>query len=278
MPRPIRAKYTIPYGAQYGAWRANGTRKHNGTDYHCPIGTPIYGTGEGGTVTHIGYNGDVWLGLGHNVTIKYGNRSTLDAHMRSRTPLSVGSKVGPNTLVGYVGQTGNAVNADPKGPHDHHELRINGSLTNPEAYYGSGTAGGGITPIEPEKKKKDIKMHMARHPNGAITLIGEVTYQQLTANQYANNVPAYGDYIQYTAEGYQQQLNDVEYRRQVQAALIAGKSALTVDPAAVAAKVKTNLEADFNRLSGQIEDINITVGAPTAEEVAAAVREAIIKD
>jgi hypothetical protein len=121
-------------------------------------------------------------------------------------------------------------------------------------------------------------MHMARHPNGAITLIGEVTYQQLNANQYANNVPAYGDYIQYSAEGYQQQMIDVEFRRQALAALIAGKSALTIDPAAVAAKVKTNLESDFDRLSGQIEDINIAVGAPTAGEIAAAVREAIIKD
>lgn len=140
MPHPIRAKYTVPYGAAFGAGRANGARKHAATDYHCPQGTAIYGTGDGGVVTHIGYNGDPWLGLGHNITIKYpGGRTTIDAHMRespTKHGIRVGSTIGANTLIGYVGLTGNAVNASPPGAHDHHEVRIFGVLINPEAYYG----------------------------------------------------------------------------------------------------------------------------------------------
>lgn len=147
MPRPIRAAYTIPYGAAFGAIRAGGKRTHQGTDYHAPQGTPIYGTGEGGKVIGIGYNGDAWLGLGHNITIQYPDGKTLDAHMRSRTPLVIGQAVGPNTLVGYVGLTGNAVNASPPGSHDHHQ-RWNrfGQLINPEAFYGTSLAGN--TPTE----------------------------------------------------------------------------------------------------------------------------------
>lgn len=150
MPRPIRDKFTIPNGAAFGAQRAGGARRHNGTDYHCPVGTPIYGTGEGGRVTHVGANMDRLLGLGHNVTISYPDGTTLDAHMLARTPLRVGSEVGPNTLVGYVGLTGNAVNASPPGSHLHHERRkTNGLLVNPEAQYGvSSAAGGGHDPIE----------------------------------------------------------------------------------------------------------------------------------
>src|SRR5690606_38994271 len=63
MPRPIRSAYSIPYGAAFGAMRAGGARRHNGTDYHCPVGTPIYGTADAGRALHIGYNGDPTLGM-----------------------------------------------------------------------------------------------------------------------------------------------------------------------------------------------------------------------
>ena len=142
MPRPIRAAFTIPYGAAFGAIRAGGRRRHNGCDYHCPQGTPIYGTETGGVVEHIGYNGDPWMGLGHNISIRYPTGRTIDAHMQFRSPLRVGQTVGPDTLVGYVGLTGNAVNASPPGSHVHHERRkTNGLLVNPENHYGLTTAG-----------------------------------------------------------------------------------------------------------------------------------------
>ena len=162
MPRPIRAAYTIPAGAQFGAPRANGTRIHQGCDYHCPIGTPIYGTGPGGVVTHIGYNGDPNTGSGHNITVIYpGSRITIDMHMREASPLRVGSTVNEHTILGYVGITGNAVNASPPGSHDHHQLTINGKLVDPEVFYGTTTAGESGTPIsEDEEEEDDMKFPM----------------------------------------------------------------------------------------------------------------------
>lgn len=169
MPRPIRSPFTIPYGAQFGAARAGGKRRHNGTDYHCPVGTPIFGTGEGGRVLHIGYNGDPWMGLGHNVTILYPDGKTVDAHMQHRTPLWVGAHVGPNTLVGHVGITGNAVNASPPGSHLHHERRNNnGLLVNPEVYYGGSATPSG-TPITPIEEDEDMPTYeLVQTPDGTV--------------------------------------------------------------------------------------------------------------
>lgn len=151
MPRPIRAAFKIPYGAAFGAVRAGGKRKHEGTDYHCPIGTPIYGTADGGRVTSIGFNGDPKLGLGHNIQVTYpGGVVTLDAHMRERTRLNKGDYVGTNTVIGYVGLTGNAVNADPPGSHDHHQRWHNSVLVNPESVYASSPAST-ATPIPIEE-------------------------------------------------------------------------------------------------------------------------------
>ena len=131
--------------------RAGGRRRHQGLDYHCPIGTPIYGTEDGGRVEFIGYNGHPWMGLGHNIRIRYPSGVTVDAHMSYRSPLSVGDRVGQFTLVGRVGLSGNAINADPPGPHVHHERRDNkGLLVNPATAYGLMLAGGTGTQIEIE--------------------------------------------------------------------------------------------------------------------------------
>lgn len=166
MPRPIRIKYTIPVGAQFGAPRGNGTRIHQGCDYHCPIGTPIYGTAAGGKVSYIGYNGDPITGSGNNVVIRYPDgRITTDMHLRERTPLHVGSPVDADTIVGYVGITGNAVNADPPGSHDHHQMTLNGKLINPESFYGTETASLDLTKIEEEDDMTAIRV---RAENGSI--------------------------------------------------------------------------------------------------------------
>lgn len=138
MPGPIRASYTIPWGAQFGAPRAGG-RHHQGTDYHCPIGTPIYATGDGHIVANVGETG-VGIGFGNYVSISYpGNRITLDGHMRETSSLAVGTPVNSDTIVGYVGITGNAIYADPPGSHDHHQVWLNGNLTDPAIYYGTTT-------------------------------------------------------------------------------------------------------------------------------------------
>lgn len=147
MPRPIRIPFSIPSGAQYGAPRAGG-RHHQGTDYHVPIGTSIYGTRAGGrVVANVGETG-YGIGFGNYVSISYpGGFMTLDGHLRERSPLAVGSAVGTSTVVAAVGLTGNSVYADPPGAHDHHQLWVNGTLVDPEGYYALEPAGSGSAPI-----------------------------------------------------------------------------------------------------------------------------------
>lgn len=146
MPGPMRSAYTVPWGAQYGAARQGG-RHHQGTDYHCPVGTPIYATGYGHISANVGESG-YGIGFGNYVSIVYpGGRQTLDGHLLHRSPLPVGTAVTPNTIVAEVGLTGNAVYADPPGAHDHHQVWLNGVLTDPAAYYGTSSAGGGSTPL-----------------------------------------------------------------------------------------------------------------------------------
>jgi hypothetical protein len=148
MPRPIRAACVIPSGAQFGAPRDGGRRSHQGTDYHCPIGTSIYATGDGRVVSNVGETA-VGVGYGNYITIAYaGGRVTLDGHMRSRSPLAAGTIVNSDTIVGEVGTTGNAIYADPPGSHDHHQVWLSGALTDPESYYGIVTASLDSTPIE----------------------------------------------------------------------------------------------------------------------------------
>lgn len=120
-------------------------------------------------------------------------------------------------------------------------------------------------------QRKKSEMHQARHPNGAISLIGELTYQHVTGNQYANNIPAHGDFIQYTAEGYAQQIIDCETRATIDAARKAAQPISAINRDAIAAKVEANLADDFARLSAEIDEINATYGGPTLAEIDAAV-------
>ena len=148
MSGPIRSAYTVPWGAEFGAGRAGG-RHHQGTDYHCPIGTPIYATGDGHISANVGETG-YGIGFGNYVSIVYpGGRQTLDGHLLARSPLPVGTPVNSDTVVAEVGTTGNAVYASPPGPHDHHQVWLNGVLTDPAAYYGTATAGGGSILLPP---------------------------------------------------------------------------------------------------------------------------------
>lgn len=182
MPHPIRAPYTIPYGAAYGAIRDGGARRHQGCDYHCPIGTPIYGTGPGGRVISSVRESGVGIGFGNYVIIAYpGGRQTLDGHMRERSPLPVGTAVDSSTIVGYVGLTGNAIYASPPGSHDHHQVTISGTLVDPQSVYGTSTAGDGGTPIPAIQSGVD-PMSFSIIPNPG----GNISVQSLITGNYAS--------------------------------------------------------------------------------------------
>ena len=96
----------------WGAPRGDG-RSHEGQDIFAPKGTPIY-SATTGYVVKIGEDN---LG-GHTVSvIGDGGRKYYYAHLDSYAPnLEVGDYVTRNTVLGYVGSTGNA---DGTPPHLH---------------------------------------------------------------------------------------------------------------------------------------------------------------
>ena len=108
-------RLTSPYG-----WRtsyfAGMMSNHQGNDFGCDEGTPIYAS-DGGTVLYAGYQGT----YGNKVEISHGGGyTTIYAHC-SYIVVSVGQTVEQGQLIAYVGHTGAAT-----GSHLHFEARYNG--------------------------------------------------------------------------------------------------------------------------------------------------------
>jgi len=99
-------------------------RRHEGTDYAAPSGTPIYATGAG-RITFQGRRG----GYGNMVIIRHSADVTMRfGHMsRFARGLHSGSKVKQGQVIGYVGMTGLAT-----GPHVHYEFRVDGVAHDPQ--------------------------------------------------------------------------------------------------------------------------------------------------
>jgi peptidoglycan LD-endopeptidase LytH len=108
----------------WGAARGDG-RSHEGQDIFAPKGTPIF-SATSGYVVKIG---DDNLG-GHTVSvIGDGGRKYYYAHLDSYAPnLEVGDYVTRNTVLGYVGSTGNA---DGTPPHLHFGIYTTTGAVNP---------------------------------------------------------------------------------------------------------------------------------------------------
>jgi len=97
-------------------------KKHLGTDFAAPMGTPIMASGSG-TVTRA-----KWCGGGGNcVKIKHNSTyETVYAHMKSFAKgIKVGKRVKQGQIIGYVGSTGMST-----GPHLHYEVIVNGKKVN----------------------------------------------------------------------------------------------------------------------------------------------------
>jgi murein DD-endopeptidase MepM/ murein hydrolase activator NlpD len=100
----------------FGAPRyAGGYHPHAGNDIMAPMGTPIYAPFDG--TAHASYNG-----LGGNAVYVYGAQGYVyNAHLSSYSSSSNGS-VQAGDVIGYVGNTGDALG----GPtHDHFEWHPN---------------------------------------------------------------------------------------------------------------------------------------------------------
>jgi murein DD-endopeptidase MepM/ murein hydrolase activator NlpD len=108
-------------------WHAprDGGRLHEGQDIFAPRGTPIFSATEG-YVAHIGDNS---LGGQTVSVVGAGGRTYYYAHLESYAPhLSEGDYVTTQTLLGYVGTTGNAAGTPP---HLHFGVYEPGGAMNP---------------------------------------------------------------------------------------------------------------------------------------------------
>lgn len=108
---------------------------------------------------------------------------------------------------------------------------------------------------EPEPTRKRRDMFNGRHPNGAITAFGETSTTGLTAGMWRYYEPAYGPYVQLTAEEYEQEFINVKVRK---AATLSG----VVDEAAIAAQVRSGMDAYFAANKDRIAKLNASIGVP----------------
>ena len=117
-------KYPI-YGAVFTSefgWRWG--RNHDGVDWGCGVGTPLYAA-DGGTVVIAGW----YYGYGLYIEIDHGNGiHTCYAHC-NELYVSAGEQVYQGQHIAASGNTGNST-----GPHLHFEVHVNGTPVDPMQY------------------------------------------------------------------------------------------------------------------------------------------------
>ena len=110
--------------SRFGNRESIRTSGHTGLDIAAPAGTPIKAAADG-EVIFSGYSGGygyvVKLDNGNGVETYYGHCSALY--------VSAGEKVEAGDVIAAVGSTGNST-----GNHLHFEVRVNGSVANPQNY------------------------------------------------------------------------------------------------------------------------------------------------
>lgn len=100
-------------------------KMHEGMDFACDTGTPVYATGNG-TVCEANWHS----GYGNRIDIDHGfGYLTRYAHL-SKISVKVGQAVKRGDLIGYSGNTGKST-----GPHVHYEVRLKNVPQNPVNYY-----------------------------------------------------------------------------------------------------------------------------------------------
>lgn len=124
---PIHGEWASSGGFDLTARRPNGRTGHQGVDMRVPAGTPIYPLANG-TVTNVGTDP---LG-GNIINIQHadGVRSYY-AHL-STAKAQKGDKVTTNTVIGTVGNTGNASHTVP---HLHFQVWKDNQIQDPAKYF-----------------------------------------------------------------------------------------------------------------------------------------------
>lgn len=107
-----------------GFGRRNG-RMHEGVDILAPGGAPVRAAGYGVVV----YAGNGMRGYGNAIVLDHGDEvTTLYGHLH-RIRVKSGDAVAPGSVIGTVGDTGNATTT-----HLHFELRLGGAGVDPGKY------------------------------------------------------------------------------------------------------------------------------------------------
>lgn len=111
--------------------------RHMGLDMPVPVGSPVRVADDGVVVVakfQMNKNGK--RGYGNVIYVKHANGiETRYAHL-SQILVREGSRVARGQVIGLSGNTGGST-----GPHLHYEIRINGKVISPKAYYGKSTNG-----------------------------------------------------------------------------------------------------------------------------------------
>ncbi len=115
---PVRGTVSSGYGLRNG-------RMHEGIDILAPEGTPVRAAGYGIVV----YADDELHGYGNAIILDHGDGvTTLYGHLQ-RIRVRSGDAVAAGSVIGTVGDTGNATTT-----HLHFELRVRGEEVDPSNY------------------------------------------------------------------------------------------------------------------------------------------------
>lgn len=123
MPSILPVNGTLISGFGYRNHPVSGFSKfHEGLDFACPVGTPIYASGNG--VVEIAESGESGYGICLNINHQNGYR-TKYAHL-SKMMVRSGQAVKRGQLLAYSGNTGLST-----GPHLHYEVSFKDVKTDP---------------------------------------------------------------------------------------------------------------------------------------------------
>jgi murein DD-endopeptidase MepM/ murein hydrolase activator NlpD len=106
LPFPVKGKKDDAVASMFGMPRDAGTRHHEGIDIFAPRSTPVLAVAEGRATPRENKLG------GNTVWISTPGVSYYYAHLE-RAAVKPGQRVRVGEVIGYVGNTGNAVTTDP---------------------------------------------------------------------------------------------------------------------------------------------------------------------
>lgn len=124
LPFPVEGARQRDIGSPFGVPRGDGAREHHGVDIFAERGAPVIAVIDGRVRTGTGARGGkhVWLS---DSMIGLGNARYYSAHLDA-FEVESGDRVKRGDILGFVGNTGNAINTPP---HIHFGIYAGGRLT-----------------------------------------------------------------------------------------------------------------------------------------------------